>query len=85
MENDFHTLSFLTLAEVAELMHVHKRTLLRMIRRKDFPATKVGGQWRISETQFVQWIESLEIASNTRDPDPEIAFSVLFPLSVKAE
>jgi excisionase family DNA binding protein len=67
MENDFHTLSFLTLAEVAELMHVHKRTLLRMIRSKNFPAVMVGGQWRISESQVVQWIESCEIGSDTRD------------------
>ena len=66
MENDLHALHFMTLAEVAKLMHLSKRTVLRMIQSKNFPAFKVGGQWRISETQLVQWIKSREIASDAR-------------------
>jgi excisionase family DNA binding protein len=66
MESDLHTLHFLTLAEVAELMHLSKRTVLRLIQSKNFPAFRVGGQWRISETQLLQWIESREMTSDAR-------------------
>jgi excisionase family DNA binding protein len=68
MENDLYGLHFLTLSEVADLMHVHKRTLLRMIRSTDFPAVKVGGQWRVSETHLVQWIENRESSCSATSP-----------------
>jgi len=59
MENDLDSLRVLTLAEAAELMHLSKRTLSRMIDRKEFPAFKVGGQWRVRERQLTQWIQGL--------------------------
>jgi excisionase family DNA binding protein len=30
-----------------------------MINRKDLPAFKVGGQWRIYETALAKWLEGL--------------------------
>jgi excisionase family DNA binding protein len=71
MENDLHTVHFLTLAEIAELMHVSKRTVLRMIRSEKFPAFKVGSQWRISESQLIQWIEGIESAQVHGTPGPD--------------
>jgi excisionase family DNA binding protein len=59
MENDRDPLRMLTLAEAAELMHVSKRTLSRMIDRKDFPGCKVGGQWRVRESELAKWIHGL--------------------------
>ena len=50
-------LRLLTLAEAAEILQVSKRTLLRMIQQKEVPAFKVGGQWRLRESQFRTWIE----------------------------
>ncbi len=50
----------LTLAEAASLLHVSTRTLQRMIRSRDLPALKVGGQWRLRESQLAQWIEGRE-------------------------
>ena len=85
MDNNLHTVHLLTIRQVAELMHVHKRTVLRMIESKNFPAFKVGGQWRISESQFVQWIESREIASDARYAGSETGSLIPFPQSVKAE
>jgi excisionase family DNA binding protein len=35
-----------------------------MIRRKDLPAFKVGGQWRVRESQLIQWIERREESSH---------------------
>ena len=59
MENDLDPLRMLTLAEAAELIHLSKRTLSRMIDRKEFPAFKVGGQWRVCESQLSKWIQGL--------------------------
>jgi excisionase family DNA binding protein len=60
-------LRLLTLLEAAELLNVSTRTLQRMIRRKDLPAFKVGGQWRVRESQLTRWIEGREDSSVTSD------------------
>lgn len=51
---------FFTLEEVAEILRVSKRTIHRMIQQRKMPAFKVGGQWRIPETRFKEWIEQRE-------------------------
>jgi excisionase family DNA binding protein len=55
--NAFPELKLLTLSEAAAILQISKRTLLRMIQQGDVPAFKVGGQWRIRESQFRKWIE----------------------------
>jgi excisionase family DNA binding protein len=60
MENYLDPLRMLTLAEAAELMHVSKRTLTRMIENTEFPAFKVGGQWRVRESELIKWIQALD-------------------------
>jgi excisionase family DNA binding protein len=60
MENYLDPLRMLTLAEAAELMHVSKRTLKRMIEHTEFPAFKVGSQWRVRESQLTKWIQALD-------------------------
>ena len=59
MEDNTEPLRFLTLQETAELLHLSKRTVLRMLQRKNLPAFKVGGQWRIYETALAKWLEGL--------------------------
>ena len=59
--NDEHIeFRFMTLAEAAKMLQVSKRTLLRMIQQKEVPAFKVGGQWRLRESQFRKWVEHKE-------------------------
>lgn len=60
MERTNETLQLLTLTEAAQLLHVSTKTLQRMIRSGDLPALKVGGQWRLRESQLVNWIQSRE-------------------------
>lgn len=55
-----HDPRFFTLDEVAEILRVSKRTIHRMIQQRKMPAFKVGGQWRIPETRFREWIERKE-------------------------
>ncbi|HEY1234105.1 MAG TPA: helix-turn-helix domain-containing protein [Candidatus Binatia bacterium] len=59
MENSTEPLKFLTVEETAELLQVSRRTLQRMIHRKDLPAFKVGGQWRIHENTLTKWLDGL--------------------------
>lgn len=57
--SDNHTeIRLITLAEAASLLQISKRTLLRMIQKKEVPAFKVGGQLRIRESQFKEWVDS---------------------------
>ncbi len=50
----------LTLAEAAAILKISKRTLHRMIQHRQIPAFKVGGQWRILESRFEEWVEEEE-------------------------
>ena len=56
-------LRFMTLAEAAAVLQISKRTILRMIQKGQVPALKVGGQWRIRESQLRRWAEDLEGAA----------------------
>jgi len=53
-------LRFMTLADAAAALQVSKRTILRMIQKGQVPALKVGGQWRIRESQLKRWAEQKE-------------------------
>jgi excisionase family DNA binding protein len=60
MDHAGRDIQLMTLAEAAELLQVSTRTLHRMIRSAELPAFKVGGQWRVRESQLQQWIEHRE-------------------------
>jgi excisionase family DNA binding protein len=60
MDNQLQSIRLLTLSKAAELLNVSTRTLHRMIRNGKLPAFKVGGQWRVRESQLRQWIEQRE-------------------------
>ena len=59
METDLDPLRLLTTQQAAELLQVSKRTVARLISRKELPALKIGGQRRISVSQLAKWIEEL--------------------------
>jgi excisionase family DNA binding protein len=60
MDIKLENIRLLTLAEAAALLQVSTRTLQRMIRSSKLPAFKVGGQWRVRESQLREWIERRE-------------------------
>lgn len=60
MDHEHDELRLLTLEAAAEILQVSKRTVLRMIQKREVPAFKVGGQWRIREFQFRKWVEQKE-------------------------
>lgn len=54
------SIRLLTLAEAAIILKISKRTLHRMIQNRQIPAFKVGGQWRILESRFQEWVQEEE-------------------------
>jgi excisionase family DNA binding protein len=59
MENEFEPLRLLTLKETADVLQLSGRTVREMVRRKELPAFKVGGQWRVNERQLTKWMQGL--------------------------
>ena len=59
MENDNEQFRLLTVAEAPEVLQVSKRTLERLIQRRELPAFKVGHQWRIRASELARWIQGL--------------------------
>jgi excisionase family DNA binding protein len=57
MDASGQNIRLLTLSEVATILKISKRTLHRMIQHHQIPAFKVGGQWRILESRFQEWMQ----------------------------
>jgi excisionase family DNA binding protein len=49
--------TFLTTVEVLEYLHVHHRTLYRLIKAGSIPAVRVGRQWRFRKRDLDAWLE----------------------------
>ena len=60
MNANLDDIRLLTLTEAADILQVSTRTLQRMIRSGKLPALKVGGQWRILESRFQDWVQEEE-------------------------
>jgi len=60
MKKSDTAIKLLTLAEAASILKISKRTLHRMIQHRQIPAFKVGGQWRILESRFQEWVQEEE-------------------------
>ena len=60
MKKNDTSIRLLTLAEAASILKISKRTLHRMIQNRQIPAFKVGGQWRILESRFQEWVQEEE-------------------------
>jgi excisionase family DNA binding protein len=47
---------YFTADEVAEKLRVSRATIQRLLSTGDFPGSKVGSQWRISEEQLNEYL-----------------------------
>ncbi|HOO75374.1 MAG TPA: helix-turn-helix domain-containing protein [Tepiditoga sp.] len=43
---------FYTTEQISEILGIHQKTVLRYIKEQRISAVKMGGQWRISETEL---------------------------------
>ena len=46
----------MTVREVAEFLRVHPSMLYKLIRKRELPAFKVGGDYRFSRDSIEKWI-----------------------------
>ncbi|MGI5906752.1 MAG: helix-turn-helix domain-containing protein [Candidatus Pararuminococcus gallinarum] len=46
----------LTPTDIAAVLGISRNTVYEVIHRKDFPAFKVGKQYRISRERFINWM-----------------------------
>jgi excisionase family DNA binding protein len=56
MEKEKQKSKLLTVKEVANYLVVTERTVYRLIKDPDFPAFKVGGQWRFKIELIDEWM-----------------------------
>ena len=69
MDKKLENMRLLKLSEAGDLLQVSTRTLQRMILQKELPAFKVGGQWRMRESQLRQWLEQREHSVSVTDQE----------------
>lgn len=50
--------TFLTVAEVAEIMRVSKMTVYRLVHSGDLPAVRVGRSFRVHEKAVTEYLDS---------------------------
>ena len=46
----------LTVAQVAQLLHLHAMTVYRLVKEGKVPGFKVGGRWRFNRAVLEQWM-----------------------------
>ena len=51
------TEQILTITEVADYLRITEKTVYRMLSKKSIPAFKIGGAWRFSRIDILNWIE----------------------------
>ena len=47
----------LTIPEVSRYLRVSTKTVYRMLQRKELPAFRLGGDWRINVEDLERWVE----------------------------
>ena len=56
----------LTVLEVSEYLRVHPTTIYRLVRAKQIPAFRVGGEWRFASENIDRWRAGAEQATLKR-------------------
>jgi len=59
----------MTLAEIAEYLHLAERTVLRMAQRGEIPAAKVASQWRFMRPLVRDWLAAQMQALPSLEPE----------------
>jgi excisionase family DNA binding protein len=45
----------LTVADLSNYLHVHRSTIYRLLRNRELPAFRVGGDWRFNIEMIDEW------------------------------
>jgi excisionase family DNA binding protein len=55
----------LKVAELAEYLRVNPATVYRLLRRKQLPGFRVGGEWRFNRDEITRWCGEEEHTSSS--------------------
>jgi len=50
--------------EAANLLNVSEKTIYRMVKNQSIPCFKIGGLWRFSERDLLQWVRSSGVSTS---------------------
>ena len=54
-DSTIETAPVLTVQNVAEYLHVHPSTIYRLVKKRQLPAFRVGGDWRFNRESIDRW------------------------------
>lgn len=54
---------WLSIGEVAKRLERSDNTIRTMIKKKQIPAYSIGGEYRIKESEYMEWLEKRKTAS----------------------
>ena len=60
---------FYTADELAEMLKISKRTVQRIIRRKELPAIRIGRQWRLRREWVHKWLEQKTVSAESEQDE----------------
>lgn len=52
----------LTPLDIAAVLGISRNTAYELVHSKDFPAFRVGKQYRVSKTRFLAWLDGENVA-----------------------
>ncbi len=52
----------LTPLDIAAILGISRNTAYELVHSKDFPAFRVGKQYRVSKTRFLAWLDGENVA-----------------------
>jgi excisionase family DNA binding protein len=61
----------LTVQNVAEYLHVHPSTIYRLVKKRQLPAFRVGGDWRFNRESIDRWRADAERSQTPINHSPD--------------
>ena len=59
--SDISSSEIMTLKQVGEYLLCHPSTISRIIKRRQFPAFRIGSDWRVRRSDIEKWIADREL------------------------
>ena len=61
----------LTVQNVAQYLHVHPSTIYRLVKKRQLPAFRVGGDWRFNRESIDRWRADAERSQTPINHSPD--------------
>lgn len=54
--------NFITTSDVMDLLKISRTKIWHLIRQENFPAFKLGGDYRFQKSEIIQWMEQHRVS-----------------------